>query len=158
LLLLISCIGILFIPVFLALFLFSLFVGLITVYVVVGERMMGGLAGVRPSIGAALRGMLAVHACALIGSLLGAIAPFLGPFPFILSVFGKVIVFLCATVGLGCVLYTRFGRRNVGATGAGGEGSAWGRPAPAGGAGPAGFGPEPGVAVDPPPFPETPGA
>ncbi len=158
LLLLISCIGAIFIPVFLALFLFSLFVGLITFYIVVGECLGGASGAEKPLVGTAIRGLFAVHACSIVGGLLGIASEFLGPFPVILSVFGKVIVFLAATVGLGAVLYTRFGKRNV--PGAATVEDRWGG-ASGGGAGTgAGFGAgssaNAGAPVEPPPFPPAP--
>jgi hypothetical protein len=111
-LLVISIIGILFLPVFIALIIVAFIVGLVTVYTFVGERFRPGDAGARP-VRQAFFGLLIVHGCSILGTLLGAIFPFLSPLPGALGLFGKVLVFLAMTVGTGAVLYTRFGKRNL---------------------------------------------
>jgi hypothetical protein len=154
LLLVVSIIGILFLPVFFALLVFAFLAGLVAVYLFVGDRLGGGGAAGAHPVATAIKGLLVVHACSLVGAFL-KLMPFLGPFPMVLSVFGKVVVFLAGTVGLGAVLYTRFGKRNVAplrlpaGADAGSGGAPWrdGFETTGGSAGGAG---------GPPPFPDEP--
>ncbi len=143
-LLVISIIGILFLPVFIVLVFGGVIVGLVAVYQFVGERFRGGAFAGRPFASAFL-GLVVVHSFSILGTILGAIAPGLAPLPGALSIFGTMLAFFAATVGVGCVLHTRFGKRNIpgpasfgGGTGAGGATTDWGwapppPPAPAAG-------------------------
>ncbi|MFN0149928.1 MAG: hypothetical protein ACKVU1_04335 [bacterium] len=128
-LLVISIIGILFLPVFIVLVFGGVIVGLVAVYQLVGERFRGGAYSGRPFASAFL-GLVVVHSFSILGTILGAIAPWLTPLPGALSVFGTMLAFFAATVGVGCVLHTRFGTRNVSPPAAfGGGASAGGAPA-----------------------------
>jgi len=132
-LLVISIIGILFLPVFIVLVFGGVILGLVAVYQFVGERFRGGAFAGRPFASTFL-GLVVIHSFSILGTILGAIAPGLGPLPGALSIFGTMLAFFAATVGVGCVLHTRFGRRNIpapaafGGSGGGGAGAAGGAP------------------------------
>jgi hypothetical protein len=111
-LLVISIVGILFLPVFIVLVFVGFILGLVTVYHFVGERFRGGAYAGRP-FATTFLGLLIVHCFSILGAILGAIAPGLSPLPGALSIFGTMLAFFAATVGIGCVLHTRFGRRNM---------------------------------------------
>jgi hypothetical protein len=111
-LLVISIIGILFLPVFIVLVMVAFLLGLVTVYQFVGERFRGGAYAGRP-FASAFVGMAIVHSFSFLGAILGALLPGLSPLAGALSVFGFMLWFFAATVGMGCVVHTRFGRRNM---------------------------------------------
>lgn len=133
-LLVISIVGILFLPVFIVLVFVGFILGLVTVYHFVGERFRGGAYAGRP-FATTLLGLVIVHCFSILGAILGAIVPGLSPLPGALSIFGTMLAFFAATVGIGCVLHTRFGRRNMPLatppeTGTAGASADWGWTAP----------------------------
>lgn len=159
-LLVISIVGILFLPVFIVLVFVGFILGLVTVYHFVGERFRGGAYAGRP-FATTFLGLLIVHCFSILGAVLGAILPGLSPLPGALSVFGTMLAFFAATVGVGCVLHTRFGRKNMPLAtppeaGAAGASADWGWTAPPPPPPPPDFGPGRAGGEGAPPIPEAP--
>ncbi len=112
-LLVITCVGAFFVPLFAVLLLFSLAAGLATVYLSAGGWMTRGRASDTGPVRTALLGVATVHGLSVGGAFIGGFIPFLKPLGIALFVFGLVLIALAGTIGLGAVLYTRFGKRHV---------------------------------------------
>lgn len=113
LLLVITCVGIIFVPLFVVLFGFAIIAGLTAVYLTAGEWVSRRRFAPAGPVRTALVGLLAIHGVAVIGAFIGGFIPFLKPIGIAVFVFGLVLVGLAATIGLGAVLYTRFGKRHI---------------------------------------------
>ncbi len=112
-LLVITCVGAFFVPLFAVLLLFSLAAGLATVYLAAGGWMARGRVSDAGPTRTALLGVATVHGLSIVGAFIGGFIPFLKPLGIALFVFGLVLLGLAGTIGLGAVLYTRFGKRHI---------------------------------------------
>jgi hypothetical protein len=112
-LLVITCVGAFFVPLFAVLLLFALVSGLVTVYLAAGGWVRRGSISDAGPVRTALVGVVAVHGLSVVGPFIGGFFTFLKPLGIALFVFGLVVLGLAGTIGLGAVLYTRFGKRDI---------------------------------------------
>jgi hypothetical protein len=116
-LLVITCVGVFFVPLFLVLLLFAIVAGLATIYLTVGAWGARGRFDVSSPVGTMLIGMVIVHGLSVFGAFIGGFIPIMKPIGIAVFVFGLVVLGIAGTLGLGAVLYTRFGKRHMPATG-----------------------------------------